>query len=253
MRPAIGATVTLRAREVRDLRTGLVGAFTLQMVTGAGGGPIGCTGVELAPGAFEGRVLPGTYEVEIRPLEPELGVYVGEIVVVGMDQIGQIFEMPARARLSGVVQRSVDQPIADARVRAVPQGVPLPFEPTRTEALLNRPADSVSDTLGRFLLPLDVGVYDLVVEPPPGSGYPWIVRSEYEISGVATELDEVFDVQIPVAARGVASYDDGAPVAGAEIEAFAIVGVDGLEHAVPIGRTSTEPDGSFVIILPPQI
>lgn len=254
LRPAIGASVTMRARDIRDVTTGIVGSFTVQMVTSPGTTEAtGCSGAPLAAGGFEHRVLPGTYDVEIRPLEQAVGVYVGQVVIGDTDQLGQIFPMPSRTVIGGLVQLSSEDPIADAQVRAIPQRVPLPFAPTRVEALLNRPGEAVSDATGRFSLPLDVGVYDLVVEPPTASGFPWIVRPSYGIGGSAAAVTEVLDVRPPAAVPGSAFFEDGEPVSDAQIDVYAIVGVDGLERAVPIGRASTDAEGAFLLLLPPAI
>ncbi|MDQ3033504.1 MAG: hypothetical protein M3Y87_13880 [Myxococcota bacterium] len=257
---AVGATVTLRSREISDSVTRLVGSYSIQVVSVAGAPaagpderPIGCTGEPLPPGGFEARVVPGVYDVEIWPLEPELGVYLAaEPLPIFDETYGHVFAMPARPRLGGVVQRSADEPMIDARVRAVPLHIPLPLTSGERGAWrLNRPGETITDPYGNFRLPLDVGVYDLIAEPPEGSGYPWVVRPAFAMA--AREWTEVLDVRHPVVVRGHASFDEGGEIAGAEITAYAIVGEPGAERAVPIARATSESDGSFLLLLPPQL
>lgn len=252
-----GAAITLRSREIRDDRTGLFGSFTVQMTSRAAGAPapVGCSGAALPEGGFEGRLPPGVYDIEVRPVDPDLGVYVEEGVIVGAEAptLGRVFVMPPRTVLGGIVRRAEGEPVRDARVRAIALHVPLPTAPERRAALLNRSAETISGGDGRFVLPLDVGVFDLVVEPPAGSGYPWFVLREYAIGGSGAPLSEPFDLRAPVAMRGRARYDDGAAVAGAQIEAFAIVGAEGRERPVPIARATSDAEGAFLLLLPPAI
>ncbi|AKF10413.1 hypothetical protein [Sandaracinus amylolyticus] len=246
---AVGATITLRSRQLEDDGTGLTGTFALQLTTSAGaaaGTPIGCSLAPLPPGGFEARVLPGEYDIEIRPLEPELGVYVEHRRITD-DTVGPVFVLPERARLSGILQRSAGEPVFDARVRAVPLNAPLPGPRLDEASLLNRPNETITDPLGNFRLLLDVGVYDLIAEPAEGSGWPWVVRPAFAMA--AREWTEVLDVGHPIAVRGQASFDDGALIAGAEITAYAIVG----ERAVPIGRATSDAEGRFLLLLPPEL
>lgn len=98
-----------------------------------------------------------------------------------------------------------------------------------------------------------MGVYDLVVEPPAGSDFPWVVRPGYGIGGSASAVTEVFDLRMPAVVRGMATFGDGTLVGGATVEVYALIGEDGEERSVPIGRATTEVDGTFVLLLPPAI
>jgi hypothetical protein len=157
-----------------------------------------------------------------------------------------------RPRLSGVVQRTADEPVMDARLRAIPLHTSLPGAPGSAASALNRPAETIADARGLFQLPLDVGVYDLVAEPPAGSGFPWVVRPGFAMS--ARAWSEPFDVRYPVAIRGVVRFEDGAASAGAQITAFAAVeGPDGEPRPVAIGRASCDAAGRFLLLLPPGV
>lgn len=251
--PVVGATVTLRSRSIADSVTRLVGSYSIQVTSrgAADEAPLGCSRMPLPEGGFEARLVPGVYDVEIRALDPELGVYVATEPLMILDETyGHAFEMPARPRLAGVVQRSEDEPVIDARVRAVPLAMPLPLAGARA-SLLNRPGETITDPQGNFRLPLDVGVYDLVAEPPEGSGFPWVVRPAFAMA--AREWTEVLDVRYPVAVRGRAIFDDGTPIGGAQITAYVVAGDPGAQRAVTIGRAIAQSDGTFLLLLPPEI
>jgi hypothetical protein len=258
--PAHGATITLRSRTIEHGGTGLLGSFTVQMTSSGRASPsgvpssVGCSGSALPEGGFEGRVLPGTYDIEIHPVEPGLGVYVGEVIIrADADTLGHVFAMPRRTIVAGQVQRSGSEPVADAQVRALALHLPLADSPSEglDAALLNRTSETTTGESGLFELPLDVGLYDLIIEPPGGSGFPWMVQPDVEIRRAIVEpTTEVFEVGAPLAIRGEAFFDDGSPVRHAEISAFAIVGRAGSERSVPIGRAVTEDDGTFLLLLP---
>jgi hypothetical protein len=259
--PVVGATVTLRSREISDEVTRLVGTYTIEVASVAGPPlagpdmrPVGCSGEPLPPGGFEARIVPGTYDVEIRPIEPELGVYASgptASVPIYDETYGHVFRIPLRPRLSGIVQESTGEPMIGARIRGVPLHLPAPLAHESDAWHLNRPGEAISDGDGAFRLPLDVGVYDLIAESPGGSGFPWVVRPGFAMA--ASEWTEIFDVRHPVALRGQARFEDGFPVAGAEIEAYAIIRWSAGERAVPVGRATTDAEGGFLLLLPPEL
>lgn len=259
--PVVGANVTLRSREISDHVTRLVGTYTIEVASVPGpplDGPdvrrIGCSGEPLPPGGFDARVVPGTYDVEIRPIEPELNVYASSPVAsvpIYEETYGHVFRIPMRAHLSGVVQEPTGESMIGARIRGVPLQQPAPTAHESEAWHLNRPGEAITDGEGTFRLPLDVGVYDLIVESPGGSGFPWVVRPGFAMA--AREWTEVFDVRHPVALRGQARFEDGSPVVGAEIEAYAIVRLATRERVVPVGRAATNAEGGFLLFLPPEL
>ncbi len=253
--PVVGANVTFRSREISDAVTRLVGTYSIEVesVAGPPWGRIGCSGEPLPPGGFEARVVPGTYDIEIQPIESELGVYASSptaSVPIYDQTYGHIFRIPLRPRLSGTVQESTGEPMIGARIRGVPLHQPVPMVRDNEAWHLNRPGEAITDGEGSFQLPLDVGVYDLIAESPEGSGFPWVVRPGFTMA--ARERTEVFDVHHPVALRGRARFENGAYVAGAEIEAYAIVWTSTGERVVPVGRATTDAEGEFLLLLPPE-
>lgn len=260
--PVIGANVTLRAREISSHVTRLVSSYTIEVMSVAGPPssgpdprPIGCSGEPLPPGGFAAQVVPGTYDVEIRPVETELGVYASSStasVPIFEETFGHVFRVPVRSWLFGVVQASSGDPMSGARIRGVPLNEPAPIAPQEGSAWhLNRPGEAITDAMGLYFLRLDMGVYDLIIESPEGSGFPWVVRPSFAMA--APEWIEAFDVPNPVALRGQARFEDGTQVAGAEIEAYAIIRQAAGERTVPIGRATTDANGGFLLLLPAEL
>jgi hypothetical protein len=254
--PVVGAAVTLRSREIYGAG-GLAGSYTIEVVTQAGtiegGEPAdrGCSPTALPAGGFAVSVLPGLYDVEIRPIDAQLGVHVEQREIV-RDLLGHVLQLPPRPLLRGVVMRSSDEPVMDARVRALPLQTPLPGIAGSDVSLLNRPNETLTDPVGNFQLPLDVGVYDLVAEPPVGSGFPWVVRPAFAMS--ARAWTEPLDVRDPVAIRGSAHFDTGGAAAVAQVTAYAMVtGENGETRPVAIGRATTDAAGAFLLLLPPDV
>lgn len=236
------AVVQLHSEDVVDSATGVVGTLDLSMTTDA-------------DGVYDGMVLPGTYSVtitassddtlgvlrEVRDLHPAAGV--SEI-------LGHVFHLPLRTVLAGTVQSPDGDLVRDAQVRATPLGIPLVGLTDPEVARFARPAMALSGPMGDFRLDLDVGVYDVVVEPPEGSGFPWTVVLDYGIGGSTQTLADVMQVDAPVVVDGVVTWQDGGVLAGAEVRAFAITS-DG--RPVMVGRATSDADGEARILVPAMI
>jgi hypothetical protein len=241
-RPVESAIVTLRAAAIVDERTNMVGRLEVVLTTDAAG-------------RFEGWILPGEYEitamatssaslgvlVETRSLVPAAGT--GELV-------GTVLELPARTLLGGVAQAPGAEPFSGVMVRALATAQPLPGLGRPELARWARSADAVADAVGEFRLELDVGVYDLFLEPPASSGYPWSIETDVGIGGGDRPVWRVAEVRAPVVVDGTLVSDLGERIAGAEISVFTRLPTG---RAVAIGRASTDEDGLLRLILPPEL
>lgn len=273
--PAIGANLQFVSRDVIDETTGAVGTFTTTATTG--GDPERCygDGRDADCGVFEVALLAGTYDIIITPSQsdprqarlgvlrveerridptPPDGILPGEHVPV----MGQLFALDRRAAFGGTVRTAGGEGMLNATVRGQALGttrdgeLPLAARYARTNM-------SITDMNGLFALDLDVGVYDIVIEPPPGSNYPWLVVPDQAIASDAT-LSNVYELENPVLVTGVAAFenpDEGAapiPVANGEVRAYAVLETaDGSTRAVQIGRASTDADGNYTLLLPPSL
>ncbi|MFO0714360.1 MAG: hypothetical protein U0353_31255 [Sandaracinus sp.] len=236
--PAPNAQVRLRSPYVSDPDTGLVGSLELVLTTDV-------------DGRFVGYVLPGEYVVEIVSSDEDVGVLVDALEVLpnpaGMLR-GQLYTLPQRSILGGTVQLADGEPVSGARVRATALGVELADD---RAALLNRSAMGLSGAMGEFRLPLDVGVFDLMVEMPETSGYAWHVEHDFGVGGSSAPLRRVLSVRAPYRAMGTASFEEGTDLAGARLRLFAID--PGTDRVIEIGATVCDETGAFVALLPPAL
>ena len=251
-----GASVTLRSVDVFDDATNVSGAFEASATTDA-------------RGRFTVDVFPGTYDVIIAPptgMElptpgapqapvAQLGILLVEGVRIerpetGDTIMGQLFQLPERARLGGEVRTPDDRVMPGANVHAEPLAWIAGMGVTNAAARYNRSSDAVTDATGQFALRLDVGSYDVEIRPPAGSGFPWIVNPDRTFASSA-RVSEILELSAPVPVTGaVLLGHDGVPLSGAEVRAYAIIENDGQVRAVGIGRATTQPDGSYTLLLP---
>lgn len=243
----VSAVLTFASSDVFDETTQVVGSFRTTVATSE---------EPEHEGEFVAELLPGTYDVVITPTSPELGV-VRETVRLdpehGNDVRGQIFLVPERARYGGQVQTFDEQPMNNAQVRAQGRGSTdggrLP-----SVAVYARSSQALSDPEGRFVVPLDIGLYDITVEPPAGTSWPWAIRRNVAIGSTAAVLTADVDIGAPVVVSGRAAFAEGMlPSAGTEVRAYGLVEEpDGSPRAVQIGRAQTDAEGQFLLLLPPS-
>jgi hypothetical protein len=236
-----GALLTFRSDSVTDPGTGVIGTFTATATSDAGG-------------LFELTLLPGSYEVVITPAsESELAVTVETITVTGGSVAGQLFALPRRSTYGGTMQTTDMRVMPGAMIEA--RALARMDEVADPAARFNRSSDTISGPTGLFELRLDIGTYDLLVKPPAASGFAWIIEPDVSIGADAAMLSHDFEFQAPVPLSGGVRYvEDGLPIGNADVQAFAIVPDErrGM-RAVPVGRTTTDSEGNYVLLLPPRI
>lgn len=240
------AALTFTATDVLDEATQVVGSFRTTVATNEEPGH---------EGEFSVQLLPGTYDVVITPTRPDLGV-LRETVRLdprhGSDVRGQIFPVPSRARYGGHVQTFDEQPMTNAQVRAQARGS-TDGDRLPALAVYARSSQALTDPEGRFFVPLDIGLYDITVEPPSGTSWPWAIRRDVAIGSADAVLTADVHLGAPVPLTGRAVFADGPPVAGGEVRAYGIVEEpDGARRAVQIGRAETDAEGRFLVLLPPS-
>lgn len=240
-RPVPGAVLTLRSSTLVDEDTGMVGSVETRLVADDAG-------------RFDGMILPGDYEVTVVPVDDAaLGVLVEErMLAEGASPgiLGHIYRVPVRTILGGVAQAPGGEPLAGARVGASALGVPLEGIPFPDVARRNRSNESFVGSMGEFRLPLDIGLYDVVVEPTARSGYPWWIEPGVGIGGASATLSRVYEMRAPVVFMGTLTDAGGAGIEGAEVRAFGELSTGRL---LPIGRATTGEDGVLRLLLPPEL
>ncbi len=239
----VGASLTFTSRDVVDHATGAIGTFRTAATT---------RDAVDDEGAFEVRLLPGTYEVVITPTRTDLGV-IRETVRIDPggrgEVLGQLFQLPARARYGGRVQTVEALPMLDARVRGIARASTYDGALSGV-AIYARSSEAMTDPEGQFNLPLDIGLYDVVVEPPSGTHWPWAIQRNVPIGGADAVVTTVVALDPPVPLSGRATFVGDRPVAGAEVRAYAIVAEEGATRTIQVGRARTDQDGRYTILLP---
>jgi hypothetical protein len=241
------AALTFIARDVLDEATHVVGSFRAMVATSEEPGH---------EGEFTVQLLPGTYDVVITPTSPDLSVLREMVVRIdpehGTEVLGQTFQVPARARYGGWVQTFDAEPMINAQVRGQARGS-TQNGLLADVAVYARSSETLTDPDGRFNVPLDVGLYDIIVEPPSGTSWPWAIERDVANGGTGTGAVRggVIELSPPVPLAGRALFAGGLPVAGGEIRAYGIVDLeDGSTRALQIGRAQTDAEGRFTLLLP---
>jgi hypothetical protein len=212
------------------------------------------------------QLMEGEYDVVVTPpSDTGCGLFAERRLIKAPDDIaatGSLLELHPSAWLQGKLKTHDLSPLADASVDALAlarEGDVMLAEDDPSVTRYNRSQQTTSDQAGTFRLAVDLGSYDVVVKAPAGSGYPWVIRHDVGIGARGVEFPTVIDMLAPITLQGSLGYqgdeEDLADVfADAEISAFAILD-EGLPtaRAVPIGKTTADPQGRFMLLLPPSL
>ncbi len=207
------------------------------------------------PSPFTLDVFPGTYRVVVTPAESDrAGVLVFEVDIDERSATpgiqGQNYLLPLRTRMSGVVLTPGGSPVPLAGLNA--HRVAPPSTLAAGDLLrFGRSSETTADGTGNFLLPLDVGTFDLVVHPGEGTGYAWHVVPGVVVG--AEQPDFAMDVPIasPVPVEGVVLDGSGEqPLAHAMVRAYVILGTGEQARAVQVGEATTDENGAYEVLLP---
>lgn len=212
------------------------------------------------------QLMEGEYDVVVTPpADTGCGLFAERRLIKAPDDIaatGSLLELQRSAWLQGKLKTHDLSPLADATVDALAlarEGEVMLAEDDPSVTRYNRSQQTTSDQSGTFRLAVDLGSYDVVVKAPAGSGYPWVIRHDVGIGARGVEFPTVIDMLAPITLQGSLGYqgDEGDladAFADAEVSAFAILD-EGLPtaRAVPIGKTTADPNGRFMLLLPPSL
>ncbi len=245
--PVGGAAISFESTALVDLDLDLGGAITFRRsaITAS---------AEPNVGQFEIALLPGTYRVVVTPTELDAaGVLVTQVTIdvrsAGSVIMGQLYSLPRRARYSGEIITPAGEPVPQPTLRArrLPAAASVPADDVLR---FGRSSETTADAAGVYTLPLDVGLYDLVIKPGAETGYPWQVVPGIVID--ASVRDITFDATLtaPVPIEGTVSTNDGTPVGAALVRAYAILKTDGVARSVQIGEATADAEGHYRLLLP---
>jgi len=209
-------------------------------------------------GTFTSWLVPGDYDVTLEPFGDEYANAVSRSFRVRADaeeQMGQVFTVTPRLPVEGRVLTATGQPVANARVRAVPFAAAyahhacLDDEALATLAPRANPDEATSGVDGSYRLDVDPGLYRIVIEPPSSTGFATDLGRTACVGSGMRSLDLV--LESPVAVHGTVRDPGRRAVPGAVIEAVVRVreaGAPGV--SIRVARATAGPDGAYTILLP---
>jgi hypothetical protein len=189
-------------------------------------------------------LLRGTYDVTIvppadSPVAPktDITLTVGPTTVVN-----RLYSLDLKPRFRGELVDSAGRPVPDTS---------LEFRPVNElEGILKLPVLTVeTGDDGSFDVPLDDRNYRVIAKPPPNSGQPAHI---YTLNGETLGRDQTYTWKLPApmtVTGTVFGQSSDASVQSIErttVEVTRTIGDD----VVRVGRTQTESDGSFRLVLP---
>jgi hypothetical protein len=187
---------------------------------------------------------PGIYQLTARPLDSAHQVTVETQFKVAPSTSPQsaALTLDAPRPVQGSIVIADGRPGAAALVEAVPVACS-----TGTSTLcLPRDVQTTSAADGTFSLALDPGSYTLRVQPPDGTGFPWVTQSLL-VGPTAVTVPQVV-VPVPLYVGLQLQDPSGNPVVAAVVRAFH---VPATGPAVEVGRAITDATGTYVMYLAP--
>lgn len=210
---------------------------------------------------FCARVLPGEYVVLVTPpatINCEVFAEKRPILAASTEPDMLALRMPAR--LNGKILDREMLPVANATINAIALGIDTTMmlaEDDLTVPIYNRSRQTSSNSSGQFALPVDVGVYDLIVKPPMQSGFAWQIRPGVNIGSARREdFTTRVELNAPALIEGSLQYANRrgqSSLAGAEVHAYTIEDEKmPTERGVEIGHTQADEDGNITLFVSPE-
>ncbi|MDD5308226.1 MAG: hypothetical protein PHU25_12965 [Deltaproteobacteria bacterium] len=197
--------------------------------------------LETVSGVLGIDLYPAEYRVTVIPPEAPSGAtadyailsYPDPITISGSSPIGgQVFSLPLRPVLAGSVTAG-GSPMPLSTLAAEPHG--------SADAPMRSSTSTTADD-GTYFLPVDMGLYSMVAEAPPQSGFAW-GRTLTTVTG-SGELDVALPIPFVARAR---LHSEAVDVGGAVVEWYEER--DGAAYAV--ARVTADGSGNVTALLPP--
>lgn len=253
---SVNGTLTLVSSAIFGVDDGVFGSFR--------------TTVELNnEGAIDVMLPPGRYHVQAKPKQA-LGNAAGTLAVLETDwevpfdpnvrvQHGKRLELMATSELSGQGR------VRGAEVQVVPSPqATLAFEDAFGERRFTpRSTATFVDDVGRFVLQVDPGRFDITMQAPEELGFGWFVRPRQQLGDQNQDLGRLLLPHPSVLARtaSVGQAPDVVPLALATIRAYAYLDQNGSYTRDPtlaasvtqVAETRADETGAFRLLLPASI
>jgi hypothetical protein len=246
--------LTGRVRDVNDIA---VPGATVRFLSTAvfGGNQLGLQGTFSASatttqdGSFGTELLPGYYSVTVTPpedVENTWGILSTDVLVGEEITTTGTLVIPSQIELYGWVATFRDE-------HAVGITVLARARPSADSIAMPRSKEAVTNSLGAFVMSMDVGIYDVHVKVPSETGFAWLVDPELVMSAERGPLARTYELVPPIPIEGSVRTSDGDPVAGALVRAHVLSDVDGAAgRAVQVAETVSGEDGSYRLLIAPH-
>lgn len=216
-------------------------------------------------GRFSTKLPPGKYKVIAHPtFDTTKAVTTDDWEIKTNDDCicGKGLVIRDKSTISGEVVLPNGVPLVAGAASVYPSRSPArPYLSSHlvADASISQIASASLGPSGNFSLLADPGLVDLLVVPPPGSLYPWLVRSQLDVQPNA-DGSEMFNLpslvlSYPAILRGVVRSPDKAIVTSGTVRAWMPVTAVGFDSTVviQIGETMTGADGRFILPLAPSL
>lgn len=210
-------------------------------------------------GGFAFHLPPGKYTVRVTPIDSGLRITdIQDFEVPPMTSCycGHTWVLEPKLSLTGAVKTPRGERFAAATVSVAPAQLAARryWESTHTlPPLTPRVSTTTTTDDGHFVLLVDWGSADVVLETPSQSGFPWVVRPRVTLDGATGASSLV--ITNPAILSGNVRDPQGMPVADAEINAWLPVidpnaDEDDTITVVKIATTSTDANGNYTLLMP---
>jgi hypothetical protein len=216
-------------------------------------------------GRFVTKLPPGKYKVTAHPTfdtSKAVSTDDWEITTTDVCICGKGLVIRDKSTISGMVALPNGRPLISGAATVYPSRSPTrPY--LSSHLVADGPTSQIASSLlgptGDFSLLANPGLVDLLVVPPPGSLFPWLVRSQLDVQPNA-DGKEMFHLPSlvlshPAIVGGVVRSPDNAIVANGTVRAWMPVIAAGFDTTVviQIGETVTGADGHFTLPLAPSL
>lgn len=216
--------------------------------------------------SFSAQVPPGQYEIVVTPAAAEACSVFAESRTIqapssGASATAALLQLQSLSFLAGRVRAAgqTSMPVAGGTIVANALGLrdAIALAPNDgTVTRYNRSQQASTDSLGEFMLPIDVGAYDVIVKPPTDSGFAWQVLRDVNVGArVDTPFEREINLSAPVVLRGRLETSLGAEAMnGATLHAYTTApDAERGVRAVLLGSAVADDNGHFMLLLPAAI
>ncbi len=208
-------------------------------------------------GRFVTELVRGIYEIAIVPPQTRNAGILVETIDLSDTEGGLIqrgFRPPMRTELATLVRTPDGRPGAGLTYGLTALSVASSGAAARSVEAFARPLTSSTTSEGRLRDLVDRGQYNLVLQPPGQSAYPWTLFRDIRVDTAVTRLEDLV-LAFPVAIQGritaAAGQNAGNSEAGAEVRAYAPATRPGGERIL-IGRATADTSGAYEIMIDPN-